>query len=166
MIVLGVDPGLTGAISLLCSQRGLLECEDLPTSTNGLKTGKMLRWIDVEKLQAMLVEWSRRHSFAQQSVHACIERPIPMPSMPSTTTASSFDTFGVVRALVTGKVSPSCLVIVSPNDWKKKFGLHTDKNASRACALRLYPDAPVTRAKDHNRAESILIGHWLLREVA
>ena len=168
MLVIGCDPGLTGAISLLCSERGLLECEDLPTCGNGQNTGKMLRWIDVEKLQDLLRKWSIDWRFAEQSVHACIERPIPMPSMPSTTTASSFDTFGVVRALVTGKVAPNGMTVVNPSTWKKLFGLHTDKDASIVCAKRLYPDsaASLARKRDHNRAESILIGHWLLREVS
>lgn len=166
MLVIGVDPGLTGAISLLCSERGLLECEDLPTCGNGQSTGKMLRWIDASALQSMLWDWSVRHGFAEQSVHACIERPIPMPTLPAQTVASQFDTFGVIRALVSGKVMPDGMTIINPRDWKKLFGLGTDKDASRATAKRLYPDAPVTRVKDHNRAESILIGHWLLREVA
>lgn len=166
MLIMGVDPGLTGAISLLCSRRGLLACEDLPTTTNGQATGKMLRWVDAGKLQELLASWSQCHSFADESVHACIERPIPMPTLPAQTVASQFDTFGVIRALVGGKVAPQGMTIVNPRDWKKVFGLGTDKDASRACALRLYPDAPVTRAKDHNRAESILIGHWLMREVA
>lgn len=165
MICIGVDPGLTGAISLICSERGLLECADLPTCSNGLATGKMLRWIDAGALQKLLADWSMRHALASASVHACIERPIPMPSMPSTTTASSFDTFGVVRALLGARFPQNALTVVSPNQWKKLFGLHTDKNASRECALRLYANAPVTRAKDHNRAESVLIGHWLLKEI-
>jgi hypothetical protein len=166
MLVIGVDPGLTGAISLLCSERGLLECEDLPTCGNGQETGKMLRWIDATALQGMLWDWSVRHAFAECSVHACIERPIPMPTLPAQTVASQFDTFGVIRALVGGRVALGGMTIINPRDWKKLFGLGTDKDASRATAKRLYPDAPVTRVKDHNRAESILIGHWLLREVA
>lgn len=168
MLVLACDPGLTGAISLLCSERGLLECEDLPIESNGQATGKMLRWIDAEKLQEMLRKWSSDWRFAEQSVHACIERPIPMPSMPSTTTASSFDTFGVVRALVSGKVSPKGMTMVNPTTWKKAFGLKTDKDESIACALRLYPSAAryLTKKLHHNRGESILIGHWLLRELA
>jgi len=165
MLIMGVDPGLTGAISLLCSQRGLLACEDLPTTANGQATGKMLRWVDAEKLQDLLAGWSQRHGFANESVHACIEQPIPMPTLPAQTVASQFDTFGVIRALVCGKVAPRGMTIINPRDWKKVYGLGTDKDASRAAALRLYPDAPVTRAKDHNRAESILIGHWLLREI-
>jgi len=166
MLVIGVDPGLTGAISLLCSERGLLECEDLPTCGNGQETGNMLRWIDATALQAMLRDWSARHGFAERSVHACIERPIPMPTLPAQTVASQFDTFGVIRALVGGRVALGGMTIINPRDWKKLFGLGTDKDASRATAKRLYPDAPVTRVKDHNRAESVLIAHWLLKEVA
>ena len=166
MLIVGCDPGLTGAISLLCSERGLLECEDIPVCSNGQATGKMMRWVDVAKLQTLLSVWSSRHAFAEHAVHACIERPIPMPTLPAQTVASQFDTFGVIRALVGGKVSFNAMHIVNPRDWKKVFGLGTDKDASRATALRLYGNAPVTRAKDHNRAESILIGHWLMREVA
>jgi len=168
MLCLGVDPGLSGAISLLCSERGLLECEDIPVEFNGLHTGKMMRWVDAIKLQALLVEWSTRHDFAHHSVHAVIERPIPMPSMPSTTTASSFDTFGVVRALVCGKASPNGMTMVNPATWKRAFGLKTNKDESIACALRLYPKAAkyLKLKKSHNRAESILVGHFLLMELA
>ena len=168
MLILSCDPGLTGAISLICSQRGLLECEDLPTSSNGQTTGKMLRWIDADALQAMLSRWSTKHDFAAQSVHAAIERPIPMPTLPAQTVASQFDTFGVIRALVGGKVSFNAMHIVNPQVWKRVFGLKTDKDESIACALRLYPNAKqwIYRKRDHNRAESALIGHWLLKEIA
>lgn len=168
MLIISCDPGLTGAITLLCSQRGLLECEDIPTCGNGQVTGKMLRWVDTDALQAILSHWSTRHDFAGQSVQACIERPIPMPTLPAQTVASQFDTFGVIRALVGGKVAQSAMTIVNPQVWKKVFGLKSDKDASIACALRLYPGAAkhLSRKKDHNRSESILIGHWLMRELA
>lgn len=168
MLIISCDPGLTGAISLICSQRGLLECEDIPTCGNGQTTGSMLRWVDTLALQSMLANWSTKHDFANQSVQACIERPIPMPTLPAQTVASQFDTFGVIRALVTSKVAQGAMTIVNPQVWKKTFGLKSDKDASIACALRLYPAAArfLARKKDHNRSESILIGHWLMREVA
>lgn len=166
MLILSCDPGLTGAITLLCSQRGLLECEDIPTCGNGQVTGKMLRWVDTDALQAILSHWSTRHDFAGQSVQACIERPIPMPTLPAQTVASQFDTFGVIRALVGGKVAQSAMTIVNPQVWKKPFGIGADKNASRACCLRLYPNAPVKLVKHHNRSDAILIGHFLMMEMA
>jgi len=168
MLVISSDPGLTGAITLLCSQAGLLECEDMPICGNGTATGSMKRWVDTDALQAMLSQWSTRHDFAGRSVQACIERPIPMPTLPAQTVASQFDTFGVIRALVGGKVAMSAMTIVNPQTWKKMFGLKSDKNASIDCALSLYPTAApyLARKRDHNRAESILIGHWLMRELA
>lgn len=168
MLIIGCDPGLTGAISLLCARRGLLACEDIPTCDNGQTSGSMKRWVNVERLQGILADWSTRHDFAGSSVHAAIERPIPMPTLPAQTVASQFDTFGVIRALVTGRVAPDRMTIVNPQCWKKVFGLKTDKDASIACALRLYPVAAklLARKKDHNRSEAILIGHWLMKELA
>lgn len=168
MLILSCDPGLTGAIALLCSQRGLLECEDLPVCGNGQVTGKMLRWLDATALATLLADWSTRHGFSQDSVHACIERPIPMPTLPAQTVASQFDTFGVIRSLVGGKVEFNAMHIINPQAWKKVFGLKSDKDESIACALRLYPGAKpyLARKRDHNRAEAILIGHWLMLEMS
>lgn len=166
MLILSCDPGLTGALALLCSQRGLLECDDIPTCGNGTASGSMRNWVDVEGLQRILANWSSRHAFAQHSVRAAIERPIPMPKLPAQTIASQFDTFGVLRALIGAKVGPGGVHMVNPQTWKRLFGLTTEKDASRACCLRLYPDAPVTRVKDHNRAEAILVGHWLMKELS
>lgn len=164
IFVIGCDPGLTGAISLIWDEVGLVDCVDLPTSPNGLSTGKMLRWVDVKELEKLLHAWSIKYDFAGYYVAAAIERPIPMPTLPAQTVASQFDTFGVIRALLQRRADETR--VLNPKDWKGFYGLGTDKDASRACALRLYPSAPVTRVKDHNRAESILIGHWLMREVA
>ena len=168
MLILACDPGLTGAISLLCSRRGLLDCADIPTTSNGTTTGKMLRWVDVQALHDLLENWSKQFEFTMESVHAVIERPIPMPTLPAQTVASQFDTFGVIRALMTGKLAPGGMTVVNPQIWKRLFGLKSDKDASIACALRLYPRSVkyLSRKKDHNRSEAILIGHWLLRELA
>ena len=168
MLVLACDPGLTGAISLLCSKRGLLECADIPTTDNGTTSGSMKRWVDVQALHDLLLGWSKQFEFAIESVHAVIERPIPMPTLPAQTVASQFDTFGVIRALMTGRMAPGGMTVVNPQIWKRFFGLKTDKDASIACALRLYPGAAkwIYRKRDHNRAESVLVGHWLMRELA
>lgn len=166
MLVISCDPGLTGALALLDSQRGLLECEDIPTCANGTASGSMRNWVDVDALQALLSSWSSRHAFAQHSVRAAIERPIPMPKLPSQTIAAQFDTVGVLRALIGRTVGPGGVHMINPATWKKFYGLSTEKDASRACCLRLYPGAPVKLVKHHNRAEAILLGHYLLRELS
>jgi hypothetical protein len=169
MIVLGIDPGLTGAISVLDSQGPrLLECADLPVQSNGTAGGSMRNWLDVATLRKLLGEWSQRHAFGDHDIAVAIERPIAMPTLPAQTIASQFDTFGALRGLFASPLWGRNVLFPSPT-WKRGFGLKGGKDAkteSRECALRLYPSAPVTRVKDHNRAESILIAHWCLGEVA
>lgn len=63
---------------------------------------------------------------------------------------------------------------VEPSSWKRYYGLINKdwktaerKRKSLECARRLYPDCKdIARAKDHNRAEAILLGHYLMRELA
>lgn len=166
MLIVSCDPGLTGALALLCTQRGLLECVDIPTCGNGVSTGSMKRWVDVAGLKAIFAGWSAKYELAQESVHVAIERPIPMPTLPAQTVASQFDTFGTIRSVAQYLWGQSAMNIVAPKDWKKPFGLRADKNAARACCLRLYPNAPVKLVKHHNRADAILVGHWLRMELA
>lgn len=162
MKIIGCDPGLTGALALIDTEAGLLDVVDVPTCENGLASGSMKRWVDEHVLQAVLADWSAKHDFARDAVRAAIERPIPMPTLPAQTIASQFDTFGVLRAQLARHAEVSFVV---PHTWKKFFGLGNDKDAARACCLRLYPNAPVARVKDHNRAEAVLVGHWFKRQV-
>lgn len=165
MIVLGVDPGLTGAIAAVHSERGLLACADLPVCANGLASGSMLQWVDVGRLLHLLQGWSREHDMAREFVGAVIERPIAMPRLPAQTIAAQFDTFAAIRGALIGTLSDKRVAYVTPNEWKRRYGLHAEKADSRACALRLFPTAPLERKKDHNRAEAILIAHFHLRTV-
>lgn len=165
MIVLGIDPGLTGAIAAICGRRGLLDVMDIPVCDNGHASGSMRNWVDVATLVLQLRDWSNRFEFAAHGqVLAAMERPIPMPKLPSQTIASQFDTVGAIRATL---ICRACAVMmVEPGKWKKRYGLKADKDASQACALRIYPSAAqwLARKKDHNRAEAVLIGDWLLQE--
>jgi hypothetical protein len=165
VIVIGVDPGLTGAIVAIDSRAGVIECADMPTAENGIETGSMKRWVCAAALRDLLAEWSGRHEFARESVLTVLERPIPMPSLPAQTIASQFDTFGVLRAELERLAK---LQVITPQEWKKFYGIGHDKDKARTVATTLYPDAAAffKRIKDHNRAEACLIAHWLLRRVA
>ena len=88
-----------------------------------------------------------------------------MPRLPSQTIAAQFDTFGAIRAVLVGAVGARRVACISPADWKKRYGLQAEKADARPCATRIYPNAPLTRVKDHNRAEAILIGRYYLLDV-
>lgn len=162
MLVIGIDPGLTGAMALV-SHAGFLSVADLPTCPNGLSSGKMMRWLDPKGVSEIISGWATKFDFGKESVHAVIERPIAMPGQQISTAASNFDSLGALRAAVTICGYP--LMMVSPREWKTAYGLGTDKNEARKTALNLYPDAPITLAKHHNRAESILIARFALRKL-
>ena len=63
---------------------------------------------------------------------------------------------------------------VQPQTWKRHFGLidadlkpTQRKRKALECARRLYPACTdIGLAKHHNRAESVLIGRWLLKDRA
>jgi crossover junction endodeoxyribonuclease RuvC len=154
---IGIDPGLTGAIALVSAGK-LLEVEDLWPCANGNATGKMRSHLDVARLVAVLRDWSRRHDFAQRSVAVFLERVIPMPGMPSTSIATLYEASGAIRGALVALGHD--VELVTPHQWKKLFGLKSDKTEARARCALLYPHAPVTRVKDHNRAEAILIAHY------
>lgn len=166
MICLGVDPGLSGAISAICSRRGLLAVEDLPVCSNGLEKAKVMRWLDVKALSDILADWSNRFEFHKESVLAFLERSIPMPSQTVWTAASCFDSVGALRATVALKGYE--LHMISPNEWKRFYKLGKDKSESREIASRLYPGAAdkFKRVKDDGRAESALIARYGLRKMA
>jgi len=165
MLIISCDPGLTGAMSLMDHNRNLLDCIDLPVCGNGLETGSMKKWIDIEALLRIFAGWSGVHDFPRESVIGCIERPVAAPAMrgakfgiPTQTTAAQFDTFGVLRTMM--HMRCNAVHCVSPSEWKRFYDFGKDKNAARNTCLRLFPTAPVGRVKDHNRAEAILIGNW------
>lgn len=158
--ILGVDPGVSGALALFDPSR---------TAASGL------RWVvddipvfgdEKRELNAgALRDWLRRYS----PDHAFLELVTAMPSIPGHKgaarrgmgAAGAFRFGGFFYAL---KAVLSCcdvpFTLVTPAVWKKASGLKgSDKEASRLRALQLFPElsGPLSRKKDQNRAEAALI---------
>ena len=53
---------------------------------------------------------------------------------------------------------------VTPQKWKKLLGLDSDKHKSLELARSLWPNAPLSRKRDNNRAEALLLAEYLRRE--
>lgn len=164
MVIIGVDPGLTGAICVIGP--GWQEIIDIPTCDNGQDAGSMKRWVDVRELASLLGELRWKREMAADALpFVFIERPIAMPTLPAQTIASQFDTFGVLRAVLSRN---GLIHIFNPRDWKRMYAVGADKEKARETAAALYPNlAPMLkRVKDHNRADSVLIAHYGLKEMA
>ena len=149
MKLLGIDPGIRGALALVNIIDGaapqLVAVIDVPVIGTGAK----------ERVNTMLVrDWLAQH----QPDHALIERA---GSMPKQGVAS---TFKYARAVGSLETVVACLDIpyslIEPVSWKRFHHLPgKDKEAARQRALQLFPNthALFARKMDHQRAEAALI---------
>ncbi len=147
-LVLGIDPGLSGALALLDSD-GLPELvDDLPI----IRDCK-LAWIDAARLQSTLLE-----ALHGRPCRAAVER---VSSSPQQGVASAF-TFGVGfgSILATVQTLRLPLELVTPAEWKRALGLSSDKRASLDKARLLFPTADLSLAKHEGRAEALLLAHF------
>lgn len=148
--VIGVDPGLTGAVAVITrpSIAGRTSVYDLPIVRVHSKG-----YVDSYVLANLFRQYEPRL--------IVIELAGSRQMQGVGTIAQTWLTYG---GLVATAMSMNCPVeIVAPAKWKRALGLiGTDKEASRAKALHLYPTLTdqLRRKKDHNRAEAILLAHW------
>lgn len=151
MIVLGIDPGLSGGLALVSGGGGvsrLLDCIDVPTVGLDAK-----RRVDV----IATMQFIRRHP----PDFAIIERAQAMPDQGASSGFNYGRAVGALEACMTGLLIPN--ETCESRAWKKANGLAgSDKELSRQRAIRLFPDGHrfFERKKDHNRAESALIAWY------
>ncbi len=162
MLILGIDPGVSGALALLCTQRGLLELGNVPTCGNGTEAATVSREVDARATHELLREWWTRHGAVTEYALAMIERPQAMRG--SVTALSQGDSYGALRAVAAAWAQR--VDRVNPATWKRRFGLYgKGKPASVEVARRLYGDALPKRLRN-DLAEALLIAHFARMEQA
>jgi hypothetical protein len=161
VIIIGIDPGLTGAATLLAE--GWAKVLDLPTKEDE----PIGRRIDCPALASLLQE----EIPPGRRVRVCIEA-LANGGFGRTNAATVGSQFWTQSAVVNTLelLGLSVEQHVSPSTWKKFYGLSGKSPKEAAETMRrareivtdLYPDLAdrVSRQKDHNRAESVLIAHW------
>lgn len=149
MKFVGIDTGVTGAIALLDSDADPIVI-DMPRTVDG---------VDGQLLYHQLKAWAPAEVY--------VERTHAMPKNGSMAAFSLGDSRGAVRTAVTAARVP--LIWVSPRDWQQAHGLYgggysdkARKDRSRWKAQELFPTLAdsLGRAKDHNRAEALLIAEY------
>jgi len=152
MITIGIDPGLTGAIGVLCDG-AYVAVEDMPTVVKGV--GSVKREVDAAGLISIL----KRNLSPSDYNSLVLEKVGAMPGQGVSSVFSLGDSYGTARTACASTGSE--LHQVSPVTWKKYFKLSSDKELSRALAIRLFPTAPLNLKKHDGRAESLLLARWL-----
>ena len=146
--VLGVDPGLKGAVAFYFSTYDRVSAEDMPVANGDVDAATLAARIRQMLPTVAVVE----------GVH----------SMPKQGIASAFK-FGKGYGQVLGVLSALGVPthIVAPTAWKRHFKLSSDKDASRALALQFWPSQSelFKRSKDADRAEAALIARFYAEKV-
>lgn len=154
MLIIGIDPGLTGALALV-GKEGLIDMQDMPVMPRSAG-GTVKSQVNAAGLHELLKGWATDHDKNEFMVF--FERVNAMPKQGSASTFSLGHTSGIIEGVVCAYGLAH--VVISPSHWKKHFKLGADKDAARALAQRYYPSASLARKKDHDRAESLLIARY------
>lgn len=152
---IGIDPGLSGAIAILWSD-DTYEVHDIPIMSKGF--GSVKNEINAGGMKDILVGGLLPTAESYHSV-AVLERVNAMPGQGVSSVFSLGDSFGTCRTVLACLDIPT--LYVAPTQWKKHYGLTSDKEQARALAIRLFPKADLKLKKHIDRAEALLMSLYL-----
>ena len=150
MIIIGVDPGINGAISIIENKK-IIEVYDTPTMIDGKKNKRQINGAQVTNI-------FKERLNGEKEVVVVVEHVNAMPGQGVTSMFNFGQSFGVIKGICAALNLP--IYFVRPSKWKKHFNLiKTNKDASRTKVIEAYPEisSKLHRKKDSNRAEAILI---------
>ncbi len=168
MIVVGIDPGLTGALAFIDTSTGAVHIEDMPTKARevGGEVQKRVDGLALASIVRQRIPAGRAALSICENVRSFGRSGVQRPA----TTDSLQRTLGSIEAVFDVLRFPCALV--EPRAWQRFVGLAGKKSsdprargelpAAVTTARTLYPAAAhdLQRVKDHNRAEALLIAHF------
>lgn len=145
-MILGVDPGASGALALLNPQTDSLE------GVWAMPINKQDNKIDLYKLAAIV------DNFAHDVVFAVIEEVHSMPGQGVASMFSFGQAFGLIKGILASYNIP--MYHVGPSVWKGSMGLGRIKEDSRKKASQLFGAGYFPLKKDEGKAEAALISYF------
>ena len=153
MIILGIDPGVSGAISILENKK-VIDVFEMPTMIDGKKNKKQINGSQVANI-------FRETMNVYKETIVVVEHVNAMPGQGVTSMFNFGQSFGVIKGISSALKLP--IYFVRPTKWKKHFNLiKTNKDASRTKVIEVYPEisSKLSRKKDSNKADAILIARY------
>ncbi len=153
MIIIGIDPGVSGAISVLENKK-VIEIYDMPTMIAGKKNKRQVNGSQVTTIIKERINNEREIAVVVEHVNA-------MPGQGVTSMFNFGQSFGVIKGICSALNLP--IYFVRPTKWKKHFNLiRTNKEASRTKVIEVYPEisSKLSKKKDSNKADAILIARY------
>ena len=153
MKILGIDPGLSGAIAILENKK-VLSLFDMPVMAEGKKNKKQLN-------SAQLANIIRNNITDSDEKAVVVEQVNAMPGQGVTSMFNFGQTFGAIKGICAALNLP--IFFVRPSKWKKYFELiNSSKDSSRTKVIEMYPSlsSQLTKKKDVNKSDAILIARY------
>ncbi len=153
MKIIGIDPGLSGAIAVLKDNK-VLSINDMPVMAEGKKNKRQLN-------SAQLVALLKGKTSSDEEVAVVVEQVNAMPGQGVTSMFNFGQTFGAIKGICAALGFP--IFFVRPSKWKKHFDLiNSSKDSSRTKAIEMYPllSNELSKKKDVNKSDAILIARF------
>ena len=153
MMIIGIDPGVSGAISVLKNKK-VIEVYEMPTMIDGKKNKKQVNGSQVANI-------IKERLNDEKEIIVVVEHVNAMPGQGVTSMFNFGQSFGVIKGICSALSIP--IYFVRPTKWKKHFNLiKTNKDASRTKVIEAYPEvsSKLSRKKDSNKADAILIARY------
>ena len=155
MLIIGIDPGISGSICFFEDGK-ILDVLEMPTMTDGKKNKKQVNGAQIYNEIS-----SKIMGIEKQNLRVIIEQVSAMPGQGVTSMFNFGQSFGILKGICSAMQLP--MYFVRPAKWKKYFGLiKSEKDASRTKAIEMFPyfSSQLSKKKDSNKADAILIASF------
>ena len=155
MYIIGIDPGISGAICFFDNGK-IIDVIEMPTMAEGKKNKKQVNG-------NQLYNELKKYLSAINIDNACVvvEHVTAMPGQGVTSMFNFGQSFGVIKGICSAMQLP--IHFVRPTKWKKYFNLiNSEKDASRTKAIEIFPyfSSNLSKKKDSNKADAMLIASY------
>ena len=155
MLIIGIDPGISGSICFFKNGE-IKDVIDMPTMTEGKKNKKQVNGSQIfNEILKRIKEIDRK------DIKVVIEQVSAMPGQGVTSMFNFGQSFGILKGICSAMQLP--MYFVRPLKWKKYYNLiNSEKDASRTRAIEIFPyfSSNLSRKKDSNKADAILIASF------
>ena len=155
MLIIGIDPGITGAICFF-EDRKIIDLIEMPNMAVGKKNKRQ-----VNGAQVYNEIFERIKNYNKKDIKVVIEQVSAMPGQGVTSMFNFGQSFGVLKGICSAMQLP--MYFVRPAKWKKYYNLiNTKKDASRTKVIEIFPhiSTQLSKKKDSNKADAILIASF------
>ena len=153
MKIIGIDPGLSGAIAVLHNKK-VINLYDMPVMAEGKKNKRQLN-------SSQLVNIIGENIGGDEETVVVVEQVNAMPGQGVTSMFNFGQTFGAIKGVCAALKLP--IFFVRPSKWKKHFELiNASKDASRTKVIEMYPtlSSQLAKKRDVNKSDAILIAKF------